>query len=234
MVIKVGLVPLHHGGLVFGSPSWIPKNARFAVSVRGSSSAHRNFNLIMGRKRDKRHTTKRSEKKTKADWKHEETIEVLAWLDYTHGKKRLPKSFEGSVATFESSVVTHLKTCDMSFTLAQVDRKLRRLWNHFKSAEATDKDEIYNSGTACLDLPDDFRKELNLRVNTLRDRSLADALSQSRQLRSTSRTTEQGTHLTLDEVVTSTPRKRLRDAQSISATSEQSRSRKKTKYSAQV
>jgi hypothetical protein len=149
--------------------------------------------LIMGQREKKEAPkTKLKGRKEKADWTDEAEIEVLAWLDYlldireSIGKEQMTKSH------FENSITDHLeKTCRMRYTIAQVERKIRKFWQVYGGDYAVDRNEIYKLGTECLvNLPPDRKERICTRVGVLKDEAYAATLSRQRQLRSTSRTTE--------------------------------------------
>lgn len=189
--------------------------------------------FIMARKRSKRLTTNSPQKQVRADWKHEDEVETLAWLDYNLSTNK-------DARAFKSSVVDHLgKTRLAKYTIGQIERKVRKFWNDTGSDDSTDRDEIYRLGTACLEhLPLNFKEEIYKRVSTLTDQALAETLSSQRQLRSASRTTdsELARHICPGVVVANilSPRKRQREVLSSSAAKDNSSPGKRKRQAAQV
>ena len=192
----------------------------------------------MGQKKNKKATKpKLKDRKEKADWTYEAEIETLAWLDYllsireSTGKEHIAKS------NFENSITDHLeKNCGTQYTIAQVERKIKKFWNRHGSDDAIDPNEIYKLGTECLvNLPPDRKERICKRVGVLKDQAYAQTLSRRRQLRSTSRTTESElsrfTSLEAVEGNVPSPRKRRVEVV-ISETSKDDASPKKLKVQA--
>jgi hypothetical protein len=180
----------------------------------------------MARKRHKKPNEHKSRSQSKADWKHDDEIELLACLEYILSTT---KDAGSSMSIF----VDHLeKSRHTKYTVPQIERKIRKFWITNHHDDATDSDEIYKLGLKCLPrLPNELRTEIEERLNTLKDQTLAARLQSRRQLRSASRTTdsELSRHISLGVEVTDTPspRKRHREPLSTSAAIDEPRPRKR-------
>jgi hypothetical protein len=163
----------------------------------------------MARKRNKRPKYIKPQSQARHDWKPEDEIELLAWLDYVSGTTK-------DAGLIKSSLADHLeKSRCTKYTVPQIERKIRTFWVANRHLEAVDSGEIYSLGTKCLPgLSIECRKEIGDRLSTLKDQGLAERLQSRRQLRSTSRATdsELARHISLgvDVVETPSPRKRSR------------------------
>jgi hypothetical protein len=176
----------------------------------------------MARKRNKRPKDLKPQSQARHDWKPEDEIELLAWLDYVSGTTK-------NAGLIKSSLAEHLeKSRCTKYTVPQIERKIRAFWVANCRIKAVDSDEIYKLGTKCLPgLSIECRKEIGDRLSTLKDQALAERLQSQRQLRSTSRAidSEFGRHISLgvDVAETPSPRKRSRAPLSTSAAIDESR-----------
>jgi hypothetical protein len=176
----------------------------------------------MAKKRNKRPKDVKPQSQARHDWKPEDEIELLAWLDYIFSTTK-------DTGLIKSSLADHLgKSRCTKYTVPQIERKIRTLWVTNRHIKAVDPDEIYRIGTKCLPgLSIEYRKEIGDRLSTLKDQALAERLQSRRQLRSTSRTTdsELARHISLgvDVAETPSPRKRSRVPLSSSAAIDDSR-----------
>jgi hypothetical protein len=163
----------------------------------------------MARKRNKRPKDVKPQSQARHDWKPEDEIELLAWLDYISATTK-------DAGLIKSSLTDHLeKSRCTKYTVPQIERKIRTFWVTNRHIRAVDPDEVYRLGTKCLPgLSIDCRKEIGDRLSNLKDQALAERLQSQRQLRSTSRTTdsELARHISLgvDVAETPSPRKRSR------------------------
>jgi hypothetical protein len=152
----------------------------------------------------------KSESQARDGWKHDDEVELLAWLDY---KQSTTKDAVSSMISF----VNHLRNSrHTKYTVPQIERKIRNFWAANRHHAATNPDEIYKLGTKCLPrLSNDFREEVKERVGILKDLTLAKRLESPRQLRSTSQSanSELSRHISLGMEVAETlsPRKRYRE-----------------------
>jgi hypothetical protein len=180
----------------------------------------------MGRTRHKRPRGDKWESHSRAEWKRDDEIELLAWLDYKVDTTM-------NAAPQMNSFVTHFKNSrHAKYTLPQIERKIKKFWlaNHHHAA--TSWEEIYRLGTKCLPrLPNDFRREIEERLGTLKDQTLARRLESPRQLRSASRPadSELSRHISLrlEIAETTSPRKRHRELFNSSSGRDGSRPRKR-------
>ena len=176
----------------------------------------------MARRRSRRPKDVKPQSQARHDWKPEDEIELLAWLDYISGTTK-------DVGLIKSSLADHLqKSRCTKYTVSQIERKIRTFWVTNRHIKAIDSNEIYKLGTKCLPgLSTECRKEIGNRLSTLKDQVLAERLQSQRQLRSTSRTAdlEFARHISLgvDVVETPSPRKRPRAPISSSAAIDETR-----------
>jgi hypothetical protein len=180
----------------------------------------------MARTRHRRLIEVKSQSHARADWKHDDEVELLVCLEYV-------LSTHKDAGLFKASLVKHLKnTRHTKYTVPQVERKIKKFWLANRHHAATDPDEIYKLGIKCLPgLSNDFKKEVGERFGTLKDQTLAERLATPRQLRSASRSadSELSRHISLGVEVAETPspRKRQREPFTSSARIDGPRPRKR-------
>jgi hypothetical protein len=170
----------------------------------------------MARKRNKRLKDVKPKSQARHDWKLEDEIELLAWLDCIRGTSK-------DAGLIKSSLVVHLeKGRHTKYTVPQIERKIRTFWDTNHHIKAVDPNEIYRLGTKCLPgLSKEYRKKIEDRLSTLKGNALVERLHCPRRLRSASQTvdSEPAHHISLgvDVVETPSPRKRPRVPLSSSA-----------------
>jgi hypothetical protein len=180
----------------------------------------------MARTRHKRPKEVKSRSHARADWKHDDEVELLVCLEYV-------LSTHKDAGLFKTSLVKHLmNTRHAKYTVPQIERKMKKFWLANRHHAATDPEEIYRLGIKCLPrLSNDLKKEVGERFGTLKDQTLAERLATPRQLRSASRSadSELSRHISLGVEVAKTPspRKRNREPFTSSARREGSRPRKR-------
>lgn len=161
----------------------------------------------MAIKKKKRSREERAGKHARANWTHDDEVELSAWLDYVLSTSK-------TAGPQISSFVTHFQNCrHKTFTVAQIQHKIKSLWLANGNPSASSPDEMYVRGTKCLPrLPTNFKKEVVERLGTLKDEMLAKRLESPRQLRSASRSadTELSRHISLGVDIAEMPSARKR------------------------
>jgi hypothetical protein len=115
---------------------------------------------------------------SRAKWSDPDDWAMLSWLDFTLKHKEL---------AFSDTVVAHLK---QAYSLTQIESRLIRLWNKngIEEARTTWRESLFTSGSKCIGLTPEDKKEVAKLVQALEEEYVARQLSTPvRRLRSSSR-----------------------------------------------